>query len=742
MSRATSARVATRVRLAAAPRSSPARGTWARRRDARPRAAAETPCPPAVHAYDPTIGVASIAWDPWSTALDPALPWDQSGDDARSLTFTSAPLAAPLELVGQPVGRPRRDGLDGAALAWSPSSPTWRRTAARRWSPSGGSTSAATAGPAPCRPGRRGYRVTVPLRATAYRLAAGHRLRLAVACADFPRIWPTPAPAELRVHPGSLARRPAGGPGGARRSGAGLGTAPGRSAAESRRSRARRSAGRRGTTSWPTSSPSKGPGRSGVQLDPLTRLHGRHRYTAAVASRRPDLARMESTTEIRLERPVAATELVVTTVTTRPRVSVTATITARRQALLDPDLEPRSRLTARNLEAPHEQCDAMRGRSSPLRLAFLVGLVLALVAGADRCRAWAQAPRRRAACSGSASSASRPRSTRTGPPRTSSRCSPTTSTRASTRLDQTYQPIPMLAEGMPAVSAGRAHLHLQAPPGHQVPQRQGDDLRGRGGLAQALGRASRRTARRSWPRWRTSGPPTSTPWSCSSRRSRASCSSRWPSPNNFAAIYPKEIAEKFPPPRQGHRVRRHRPLQARRVEAGPAHPDGALRRLQGPRREPPNGYGGRKIAYVDEIRWIPMPDVATRVAPGWRRASSTSPTTSRPTPTTGSRRTRSSSRSIVRPYYWPMAVFNKKEGLMTNQKLRQAWQAAIDIEPIMKARGRQPAEFYRMDPGLCLPGAERPGTPSRGAPSTTSTTRTRPSSSCRRPATRASRSAS
>jgi len=52
-----------------------------------------------------------------------------------------------------------------------------------------------------------------------------------------------------------------------------------------------------------------------VQLDPLTRLHGRHRYTAAVASRRPDLARMESTTDIRLERPVAATEVVVTTVT-------------------------------------------------------------------------------------------------------------------------------------------------------------------------------------------------------------------------------------------------------------------------------------------------------------------------------------------------------------------------------------------------------------------------------------------
>ena len=36
---------------------------------------------------------------------------------------------------------------------------------------------------------------------------------------------------------------------------------------------------------------------------------------------------------------------------------------------------------------------------------------------------------------------------------------------------------------------------------------------------------------------------------------------------------------------QGHRVHRHRPLQARRVEARPVHPHGALRRLQVAQRE-------------------------------------------------------------------------------------------------------------------------------------------------------------
>jgi peptide/nickel transport system substrate-binding protein len=55
---------------------------------------------------------------------------------------------------------------------------------------------------------------------------------------------------------------------------------------------------------------------------------------------------------------------------------------------------------------------------------------------------------------------------------------------------------------------------------------------------------------------------------------------------------------------------------------------------------------------------------------------------------------------IVKPYVWPMVVFNKKEGLMTNQKLRQAWQAALDIEPIMKSVAGGRSEFYRLDSSL------------------------------------------
>src|SRR3990170_3494249 len=77
--------------------------------------------------------------------------------------------------------------------------------------------------------------------------------------------------------------------------------------------------------------------------------------------------------------------------------------------------------------------------------------------------------------------------------------------------------------------------------------------------------------------------------------------------NNFAAIYPKEIAEKFKPQ---EKVTEY-------VGTGPFKlvewkPDRYIRMARfddyKPRSEKPNGYGGAKIAYVDQIDWIPVPD--------------------------------------------------------------------------------------------------------------------------------------
>jgi peptide/nickel transport system substrate-binding protein len=57
---------------------------------------------------------------------------------------------------------------------------------------------------------------------------------------------------------------------------------------------------------------------------------------------------------------------------------------------------------------------------------------------------------------------------------------------------------------------------------------------------------------------------------------------------------------------------------------------------------------------------------------------------------------------IVKPRGWAVAVLNHKAGLMTQKKIRQAFQAALDMEPIMAA-GFGSREFYRLDPGLFFP---------------------------------------
>jgi peptide/nickel transport system substrate-binding protein len=169
-------------------------------------------------------------------------------------------------------------------------------------------------------------------------------------------------------------------------------------------------------------------------------------------------------------------------------------------------------------------------------------------------------------------------------------------------------------------------------------------------------------------------------------------------PNNFGAIYPKEIAEKFAP-----EVKATEYIGTGPYKLAEWKPDQYIRMVRfddyKSRSEKPSGYGGGKTAYLDEIRWVPVPEVATRVAQV----------------ETGElefaddlnldafdrlKRNPAARPIVAKPYYWLVAVFNKKEGLMTNQKLRQAWQAAIDIEPIMKTVAGGKSEFYRMDASL------------------------------------------
>jgi len=169
-------------------------------------------------------------------------------------------------------------------------------------------------------------------------------------------------------------------------------------------------------------------------------------------------------------------------------------------------------------------------------------------------------------------------------------------------------------------------------------------------------------------------------------------------PNNFGAIYPKEIAEKFAP-----EVKATEYIGTGPYKLAEWKPDQYIRMVRfddyKSRAEKPNGYGGGKTAYLDEIRWVPVPEVATRVA----QVETGELDFADDLNLDAYDRLKGNANAhpiISKPYYWLVAVFNKKEGLMTNEKLRQAWQAAIDIEPIMKNVAGGKKEFYRMDNSL------------------------------------------
>jgi uncharacterized protein len=137
---------------------------------------------------DAAVGLAAGIWDPFGTGN--GWPEEQSRDDARSLTFTSEPLPEPLLLAGSPEAELAITQLSGAeahlsvrlSLVEPDGRATLITTGLHRFTPD--------ASHAP---------VTITLGTTAFALPAGARIRLSLACADFPRIWPSPVNPAIRV---------------------------------------------------------------------------------------------------------------------------------------------------------------------------------------------------------------------------------------------------------------------------------------------------------------------------------------------------------------------------------------------------------------------------------------------------------------------------------------------------------------------------------------------------------------
>ncbi len=266
-------------------------------------------------------------------------------------------------------------------------------------------------------------------------------------------------------------------------------------------------------------------------------------------------------------------------------------------------------------------------------------------------------------------------------------------------LDEGYRPIPMLADGMPTVSKDGLTYGIRLRKGvkfHNGKEATSDDV-----VASLLRWGKRSVYGKSLFAQVADFKATDTyAVEFKLKEKSAIVVISLAVPNNMGAIYPKEIAEKFPPDQRITEWVGTGPFKIAEWK-----PDQYIRmvRFEDYTRLPgkQSGYGGAKIAYVDELRWIPVPEAASRAA----QLESGDLDVADDLVADGYDRLKANANVqpvIVKPYYWLVAVFNKKEGLMTNAKLRQAWQAALDVEPIMKTVAGGKPEFYRMDSSLAF----------------------------------------
>lgn len=152
-----------------------------------------------VYQGDPTVGVMAGLWDP--TAIGVGLPLDQNADDVRSLTYTSEPLLQDVEISGSPeatlyVALVAGDEVHLVVKLCDVAPDGRSALITSGWLKGSHRTSSARPAPLPL---GEVCELRVPLWATSYQVRQGHRLRVSVACADFPRLWPTRTNPQIRL---------------------------------------------------------------------------------------------------------------------------------------------------------------------------------------------------------------------------------------------------------------------------------------------------------------------------------------------------------------------------------------------------------------------------------------------------------------------------------------------------------------------------------------------------------------
>ncbi len=114
------------------------------------------------------------------------------------------------------------------------------------------------------------------------------------------------------------------------------------------------------------------------------------------------------------------------------------------------------------------------------------------------------------------------------------------------------------------------------------------------------------------------------------------------------------------------------------------------------RKEPPNGYAGKREALLDELRFVPVPNANTRVEgtlSGQYQFADLLPVESH-SRLAGAANVKP---VLTTPFGFPYLVLNTKQGPLANVTLRQAVEAALNNADMMGAGFGDP-KFYSTDP--------------------------------------------
>jgi peptide/nickel transport system substrate-binding protein len=261
-------------------------------------------------------------------------------------------------------------------------------------------------------------------------------------------------------------------------------------------------------------------------------------------------------------------------------------------------------------------------------------------------------------------------------------------------LDANYQPVPLLAEGHEAQDGGKRHVirlrkGIRFHNGKELTSADVVASLKRWGNLSGPGKAVFRTLEA----MEATGPSTVEIRLKEPTGTLLVALAQLSSP---AAIYPKEVVDAAGdgPVKEyvgtgPFRFVEHRP--DRHIK---------LARFDGyaSRSEAPNGLGGQRVAHVDEVYFLPVPDYGTRQA-GVQTGEYHYAQQMKADQFERLRAMPGVEPIALRPYGWVVWVLNLKQGPMADKRLRQAIQAAVDIEPpMLAAMGNK--DFFRLDPGL------------------------------------------